>query len=35
MISEEQIDEFKDVNPIDLFTKNDEIDAIRLYDSTM
>lgn len=35
MISEEQIEELKNVNPTELFSKNKEIDAIQLYDSTM
>lgn len=35
MFTDEQIHEIKDVNPNELFTKNEEIDAIRLYDSTV
>jgi len=35
MITDEQIEELKNVNPVDLFSKNEEIEAIQMYDSTV
>lgn len=35
MISDEQIEELNDTDPNELLTKNEEIDAIQIYDSTM
>jgi len=34
-MTEKHINEFNNLNPIELFTKDEEIDAIKLYDSTV
>jgi len=34
-MTEKQINEFNNLNPNELFTKDEEIDAIKLYDSTV